>query len=35
MSDIKFEILYQAKTIFIIIKIKENKKNLFNKIIKK
>ena len=33
MSDIKFEILYQAKTIFVILKIQEDTKNLFNKFI--
>ena len=33
MSDIKFEILYQAKTIFVILKLQENFQNLFNKFI--
>ena len=33
MSDIKFEILYQSKTIIVIIKPEENEKNLFNKFI--
>ena len=33
MSDIKFEILYQSKTIIVIIKAEENEKNLFNKFI--
>ena len=33
MSDIKFEIFYQSKTIIVILKIEENEKNLFNKFI--
>ena len=33
MSDIKFEILYQARTIFVILKLQENIKNLYNKFI--
>ena len=33
MSDIKFEILYQSKTIIVILNFKENEKDLFNKFI--
>ena len=33
MSDIKFEIFYQSKTIIVILKIEEKEKNLFNKFI--
>ena len=31
MSDIKFEILYQTKTIIVILSFEENEKVLFNK----
>ncbi len=33
MSDIKFEILYQTKTIIVILSFEENEKVLFNKFI--
>ena len=33
MSDIKFEILYQSKTIIVILSFEENEKVLFNKFI--
>ena len=33
MSDIKFEILYQSKTLFVILNKEENDNNLFNKFI--
>ena len=33
MSDIKFEILYQARTLFVILKLQENIKNLYNQFI--
>ena len=33
MSNKKFEILYQSKTIFVILNVEENEKNIFNKFI--